>query len=104
MKRPRPLGKRIWASVEKSSSQVISEWFYEACQSDPKPYKQWVVLVDGQEYQLSEIKKIAKKRKVNITIILDIIHVIEYLWDAAHFINFFAPSKPQRPPVITSCL
>jgi len=25
MRRPRPLGKRIWASVEKSSSQVVSE-------------------------------------------------------------------------------
>ena len=37
MKREQTLGKRIWASVEKSYSQVVSELFDEAYQSDPKP-------------------------------------------------------------------
>jgi hypothetical protein len=49
-----------------------------------------VVLVDGQEYQYRCIKKMAKNRGMNLTIILDIIHVIEYLWDAAHL--FFEES------------
>ncbi|HIE01148.1 MAG TPA: hypothetical protein EYP59_12815 [Thiotrichaceae bacterium] len=84
MKRPRPLGKRIWARVEKNSSQVISELFYEAYHSFPTQDKEWVMLVDGQEYPLSEINKMAKSLFVTITIILDLIHVIEYLWDAAH--------------------
>jgi len=58
--------------------------FDEASQSDPKQCQEWVVLVDGQEYQYRCIKKIAKKRFVTITIILDISNKIEYLWDAAH--------------------
>ncbi len=51
IRRPRPLAKRIWASVEKSYSQVVSELFEEASQSDPEQGKEWVMLVDGQEYQ-----------------------------------------------------
>ena len=102
MKRPRPLGKRIWASVEKSTSQVISELFYEAFQSDSKQYKEWVVLVDGQEYQLGEIHKTAKILRVNITIILDLIHVIEYLWDAAHL--FFDESTKSCEDWVSSKL
>ncbi len=90
-RRPRPLGKRIWASVEKSSFQVVEQLFDEASQSDPKQDQEWVVLVDGQEYQYRCIKKMAKKRFVTITIILDIIHVIEYLWNAAHL--FFEESN-----------
>ncbi len=92
LKRPRPLGKRIWASVEKSSSFVLSELFEEALRRDPKQCKEWVVLIDGQEYQLHEIQKIALQQRLKITIILDIIHVIEYLWDVAHV--FFEESNP----------
>lgn len=84
--RPRPLRKRVWASVEKKSSEVILELFSEAQKRDPKHCKEWVVLVDGHGYQLSEIKKNAKKLGVKITIILDIVHVIEYIWDAAHLL------------------
>jgi len=94
LKRPRPLGKRIWASVEKSAFQVISEWFEEALRRDPKQCKEWVVLIDGQEYQLHEIQKIAQQRRLKITIILDLIHVIEYLWDVAGL--FFLKSQIRR--------
>jgi hypothetical protein len=85
-KRPRPVGKRIWASVEKDYSEVISELFDEARRRDPTLCKEWVVLVDGQKHQLKEINKIAKKRQLKLIVILDIIHVIEYLWDAAHLL------------------
>jgi len=90
-KRPRPVGKRIWASVEKDSSEVISELFDEAQRRDSLQSKEWVVLVDGQKHQLKEIKKMAKKRQIELVVILDIIHVIEYLWDAAHW--FFDESS-----------
>ena len=90
-KRPRPVGKRIWASVEKDSTHVLSELFEEASRRDPTHKKEWVVLVDGQKYQLNEIEKRAKKQNLEIIIILDIIHVIEYLWDAAHL--FFDESS-----------
>jgi len=70
---------------------VISELFDEAQRRDAKHCKEWVVLVDGQGYQLSEIKKLAKPRGTEITRILDIIPVIEYLWDVAHL--FFEESS-----------
>ena len=49
------------------------------------------MLVDGQGYQHRSIKRIAKQRGFALTIILDIVHVIEYLWDAAHI--FFDESS-----------
>jgi hypothetical protein len=49
------------------------------------------VLVDGHEYQYRCINKMIQKLKRELTIILDIVHVIEYLWDAAHL--FFDESS-----------
>jgi len=46
-RRPRPLGKRIWASVEKSSFQVVEQLFDEAIRRDPKQVQECVLLVDG---------------------------------------------------------
>jgi len=101
-KRPRPLGKRVWASVEKEASVVISELFDEAHRRDAKHYKEWVVLVDGQGYQHRSIKRIAKQRGATITIILDIVHVLEYLWDAAHL--FFEESSQSAEDWVSSKL
>jgi hypothetical protein len=42
------------------------------------------VLVDGQEGQLSAIETVAARMGVGLTIVLDIIHVLEYLWKAAY--------------------
>lgn len=81
--RPKPIAKRVWASVEKSPEEVIQELFDEALHRDPLIEKTWVVLVDGAPSQIHRIEVEAKSRGINITIICDIIHVIEYLWKAA---------------------
>ena len=81
--RPRPVDKRVWASVEKESVDVTSDIFDEALRRDPLHEKKWVCLVDGDPRQLRRIQNIAKKKGVDITIIMDIIHVVEYLWKAA---------------------
>ncbi len=82
-KRPRPTDKRVWASVEKNSRAVIREAFAEARRRDPEQRRRWVVLVDGEPTQLRAIKAEAKRASVKITILVDIIHVLEYLWAAA---------------------
>lgn len=82
-RRPRPSGKRVWASVEKDADKVIRELFTEAHKRDPKHKKEWVVLVDGQQYQMRLVRSLVKQEKIDATIILDLIHVIEYLWIAA---------------------
>lgn len=81
--RPRPREKRVWASIEQSSQKVTVDLFEEALRRDPAKTQKWVCLVDGDPKQLRRIKVIAKENKVHITIVLDIIHVIEYLWKAA---------------------
>jgi hypothetical protein len=82
--RPKVVNKRVWASVESSAREVIEDMFDEAQARDPEGKKDVVVLVDGNNHQLQVIEEQAKKRKIDITVILDIIHVIQYLWAAAH--------------------
>jgi hypothetical protein len=63
---------------------VIEDAFAEGLRRDPERKRRWVVLVDGNKDQLRLVKKAAKKAGVEVTIILDLIHVIEYFWKAAH--------------------
>jgi hypothetical protein len=81
--RPKPDKKRLWASVEKDASVVVSEMFEEALRRDPKQKSRWICLLDGSETQLDLIKAEARRHGVKLTIILDMIHVLEYLWKAA---------------------
>lgn len=81
-KRPRPEQKRVWASLVKDPEQVIRDAFAEARRRDPNREKSWVALVDGNNAQIKILKRLAKENGVELTIIVDIIHVIEYLWKA----------------------
>ncbi len=81
---PKPGNKRVWASVEKSPHEVIEEMFAEAWRRDPNQEREWVVLVDGQPAQLKTLQQVMKKQKIKATIIMDFIHVLEYLWKAAY--------------------
>src|SRR6266446_9650910 len=82
-RRPQPQGKRVWASVRQEPRTVITEMFDEARGRDPAGQHPWVVLVDGQEHQLRLIRQEVKRRSVSVTLILDLFHVLEYLWAAA---------------------
>lgn len=82
-KKPRPVGKRIWASLEKDQATVIDDMFSEASRRDSNKTKEWVALIDGQKSQLQAIIVAAKKYDSQVTIIVDIIHVIEYVWKAS---------------------
>jgi hypothetical protein len=83
-RRPRPVHKRVWASLEADPKQVIEEAFEEGLRRDPEHRRRWIVLVDGNRDQLRLVKQAAKKAGVECTIILDLIHVLEYFWKAAH--------------------
>ena len=82
--RPRPVNKRVWASVERGMLQVIEEGFQEALRRDPGRRRRWVAVVDGQEQQLDAVKAAAKRHGATVTIVCDFIHTMEYLWKAAH--------------------
>ncbi len=83
-RRPRPINKRVWASIEHTPQRVIQDAFDEAMRRDPELRRRWVVLVDGNRDQLARIKQAARDTGVKITIVLDIVHVLEYLWRAAY--------------------
>ena len=80
--RPRPEHKRVWASLEKTPEDVLEQAFREAACRDPEAEKAWVALVDGNRKQIHLLRHIARKRALKLTIIVDVVHVIEYLWDA----------------------
>ncbi|WP_238845637.1 hypothetical protein [Nocardia terpenica] len=83
--RPGPRAVNIWrtASVAKSPAEVITHAFAHAEARDPGHQRNWVVLVDGDPHQIELIRAEAAHRRVSIHIILDVVHVIEYVWAAA---------------------
>jgi hypothetical protein len=82
--RPRPTNKRVWASISHTPQRVIDDAFAEAARRDPEHRRRWVVLVDGNRDQLRRVQRAASKLGVEITTVLDIVHVLEYLWRAAY--------------------
>jgi len=95
-KRPRPTDKRVWASVAQTSRSVIREAFEEAKRQDPDGERRWVVLVDGDPTQLRSVKAEAKRMRVKVTILADIVHVIERLWTAARALFGENNSKSEK--------
>lgn len=94
--RPRPEQKRVWASIAKAPKDVIDKMFEEALRRDPAGKKRWVALVDGNPTQLRLIKKTARRHGVEPTIILDVIHVLEYLWKAGFALHGEGSPGTQR--------
>jgi hypothetical protein len=82
---PGPVAANKWlcASIVKDAGTVIKHVFGEADRRDPKHRRTWVALVDGNNHQIQRIKSEAKARDVRVTIVVDFIHVLEYLWTAA---------------------
>ena len=80
--RPRPEHKRVWASLEQTPDDVITAMFDEATHRDPQHRKTWVALVDGNLTQIEILRTLARKRRISLRIIVDFIHVAEYVWKA----------------------
>ena len=93
-KRPRPQDKRVWASLAKEPEEVLEEAFAEAERRDPSHRKSWVALVDGNATQLKILHKLAGQHHVELTIVLDFIHVCEYVWKAS--LGFYEETEPAR--------
>lgn len=85
--RPRPEHKRVWASISKTPEQVIDAAFLEGLRRDPERKKTWVALVDGNRTQLALLQAGAERYGLALFILLDVIHVIEYLWRAARVLH-----------------
>jgi hypothetical protein len=80
---PKAAGKWLTASVTDDIPTVIKAGFDEATRRDPGLVRDWVALVDGNRAQIDAITDQATARGVEVTVLIDWLHVSGYLWDAA---------------------
>ena len=90
-----PVARAKWctASVTADAGAVIEAAFEEAERRDPEHLRPWVGLVDGNNHQIKVLRSEARRRGVEITILVDLVHVLEYLWGAAWC--FFDEGDPE---------
>jgi hypothetical protein len=90
---PQTTNKWLAASITATTANVITDGFDEATRRDPTHQRTWIALVDGNNHQIERIHAEARARGVTVTIIIDFIHVVEYLWAAA---RCFYPDQPRQ--------
>jgi hypothetical protein len=105
--KPGPPARNKWltASVIDDAASVVGQIFDEADRRDPDHRRSWVALVDGNNHQIDRIAAQARARTVPVTIIIDFIHVLEYLWKATWCFHTEGDpaaeprrSSPEAPP------
>lgn len=91
---PGPVTTAKWltASVTADAATVIAAVFDEAQRRDPGQRHTWIVLVDGNNHQIERTRAEADARGLDVAIVVDLVHVLEYLWAAAW--AFFAEGDP----------
>ncbi len=75
---PRPENKRVWAGLLKGKTAVIQEVAEEMDRRDPAGSLTRLALTDGER-----ALQIRVDNDLKVTLILDLIHVLEKLWKAA---------------------
>jgi hypothetical protein len=81
----RALNIRRMASLKQEKSEVIDQILHDSLMRNKEEQRPTVVLIDGSLY----LQKIVEKQleQVKHTLILDIIHVTEYLWIAGNTLH-----------------
>ncbi len=84
--RPGPKAVNRWctASLVHDPGDVIAEAFTRADDRDRGHLRPWLVLVDGAHHQLDLIEAEARRCKAPVHVLIDFVHVAEYVWTAAH--------------------
>jgi hypothetical protein len=80
---PHAEAKWLTGSVARDAAEVIAAAFGQAGARDPARARTWVMLVDGDRHQIELIQAEAARRAVTVHLVLDLVHVLEYLWAAA---------------------
>ena len=76
---PRPENKRVWASLLKDKSVGIEEVAQEMQRRDAEGARTRMALTDGER-----ALQILVTQTLAVTLILDLVHVLEKLWKAAY--------------------
>ena len=93
---PQAAGKWLTASIAADAADVVAAAFAGADRRDPRRERTWIALADGNKDQIRWIRAQAAARGITITILIDVIHVTEYLWDAAWC--FFPEASSEAGP------
>ncbi|MGI8723563.1 MAG: ISKra4 family transposase [Geodermatophilaceae bacterium] len=80
---PVATGKWLTASLARDAADVVADLFDEAERRDPDHARTMIALVDGNNHQIDRITTEADARGIEINIVIDFVHVLEYLWKAA---------------------
>src|SRR6266581_472218 len=80
-----PRAENRWYACDITAGRdvTIGKIFAEADRRDPGHRRTWIALVDGDNYQLSLFQAAAAARGITLAVVIDFIHVLEYLWKAA---------------------
>jgi hypothetical protein len=92
--RPQPEHQRVWASLAQSPEEGIPAMFDEAAGRDPTGQKRWIALVEGNVTQIDHLQRLADERNIPLLMVVDFIHVAQYVWEAA---QAFFPVKETEP-------
>ena len=84
---PKAVRKWLTASITDDAADVIKQVFDQAEARDPDHLRCWVVLVDGAVPQIEAIRAEAARRGIDIHIVIDFIHVLQYLHAAARILH-----------------
>jgi hypothetical protein len=90
---PKAVNRELDASIVDSTAPMVTRLFDRAQQRDPQHLRRWVVLVDGNNHQIDRVHAEAHAHRVKVDIIVDLIHVLEYVWKAAEDLY---PAQPGR--------
>jgi hypothetical protein len=90
-RRNRPQDKRVWASLLADKTTFITQVREEMLVRDPDCERPWVIVTDGER---------ALQRRVcelfdDVTLVLDLFHVLEKLWKAAHTLHAEGSTKAE---------
>jgi hypothetical protein len=98
--RPHAVNRWYTCDITAGRDVTIGKVFDEADRRDPGHRRTWIALVDGDIYQLGLIQAQAAARGITLAIVIDFIHVLEYLWKAAWC--FHAPRDPAMEHWVTA--
>ncbi len=100
---PRAVNRWYTCDITARRDVTIGKIFDHAEGRDPGHCRDWIALADGDIYQIGLIEAEAEARGITLTILVDFIHVLEYLWKAAWC--FHPPRDPAMEDwVITQAL
>jgi len=97
---PRAVNRWYACDITASCDVTIGKGLDEAARRDPGHQRTWLFLADGDRHQIASFQAGAAERDITPVILIDFVHVLEYLWKAAWC--FHAPRDPAAEDWVTA--